>query len=107
MVDETQREGAAAAMCRINQAWLDGQVQDIAPLVHPEIVMVFPGFAGRQQGREAFLAGFRDFRQSTTIQEFHEHDRQVDVAGGTGVVTFRYDMVYERSGKRYCSTGRD
>ena len=32
---------------------------------------------------------------------------QVDVAGDTAVVTFRYDMLYERSGQRYRSTGRD
>ena len=26
-------------MRRINRAWLDGQVEDLAPMVHPEIVM--------------------------------------------------------------------
>ena len=107
MVDESKREDAAAAMRQINQAWLSGQVEDVAPMVHPEIVMVFPDFAGRIQGREDFLAGFRDFRQNATMQEFREHDHQIDVAGDTAVVTFRYDMVYERSGKRYRATGRD
>ena len=107
MVDESKREDAATAMRQINRVWLDGQVQDLAPMVHSEIVMVFPDFAGRIQGREDFLAGFRDFIQNATIQEFREHDHQVDVAGDTAVVTFRYDMVYERSGERYRSTGRD
>ena len=107
MVDDSKREQAAAAMRQINEAWLGGQVQDLAPLVHSEIVMVFPAFAGRLQGREAFLAGFRDFVQNAKIQEFHEHDHQVDVVGDTAVVTFRYDMVYERSGQRYRATGRD
>ena len=107
VVDESRREDAAAAMRQINQVWLDGRVADLAPLVHPEIVTVFPNFAGRIQGREDFLAGFRDFRQNATIQEFREHDHHVDVAGDTAVVTFRYDMVYERSAKLYHSTGRD
>jgi len=107
MVDESNREAAGAAMSRINQAWLSGRVQDIAPMVHPEIVMVLPGFGGRGQGREDVLAGFRDFCQNARIQEFREHDRQVDVAGDTAVVTFRFEMVYERSGQRYRSTGRD
>lgn len=35
------------------------------------------------------------------------NDHQIDVACDTAVVTFRYEMVYERSGKRYHSTGRD
>jgi ketosteroid isomerase-like protein len=107
MVDESKLEDAAAAMRLINHAWRNGQVEDLAPLVHPEIVMVFPDFTGRIQGREDFLSGFRDFCQNATIQEFRDHDQHVDVAGDTAVVTFRYDMVYARSGKRYRSTGRD
>jgi ketosteroid isomerase-like protein len=107
MVEESKREGAAAAIRRINQAWLDGRVEDLAPLVHPEIVIAVPGFAARVQGRDQFLAGFRDFCQNATIQQFREHDEQVDVAGDTAVVTFRYEMVYERSGERYHASGRD
>jgi ketosteroid isomerase-like protein len=107
MVEESQRDAAAATMRRINRAWLDGQVKDLEPLVHPEIVMVFPGFSGRVQGRQDFLAGFSDFCQSAKIHEFREDDYQVDVAGDMAVVTFRYEMVYERSGRRFRSTGRD
>jgi ketosteroid isomerase-like protein len=107
MPDESKRGDAATTMRQINRAWIDGQVEDLAALVHPEIVMVFPGFTGRIQGREQFLAGFREFRQNATIQEFREHDNQVDVVGDTAVVTFRYEMLYQRSGQRYHSTGRD
>lgn len=106
-MDEFKREGAAAAMGQINDAWLTGRVEDLAPLVHPEIVMVLPDFAGKIQGREEFLAGFRDFCQNAAIQEFQEHDRQLDIAGDTAVITFRYDMLYERSGDRYRANGRD
>lgn len=76
-------------------------------MVHPEIVMVFPGFMGRIEGQEEFLAGFRDFCQNARIHEFRDHDYQIDVAGDTAVVTFRYEMVYERSGERYHAIGRD
>jgi Domain of unknown function (DUF4440) len=69
--------------------------------------MAFPGFTGRIQGRDAFLAGFRDFCANATVQEFREDDHQIDVAGDTAVGTFRYEMLYERSGKRYLATGRD
>jgi Domain of unknown function (DUF4440) len=106
-MDESKREGATAAMRQINQAWLKGRVEDLAPMVHSEIVMVFPDFAGKIQGREDFLAGFHDFCQNATIQEFHEHDQEVDVAGDTAVITFRYEMAYVRSGERYRAKGRD
>jgi hypothetical protein len=107
MVGESRREDLAAAMRQINEAWLNGQDQGLVSMVHPEIIMVFPNFAGRIQGREGFLDGFRDFCQNATIQEFREHDLQVDVAADTGVVTFRYELVYERSSRRYRSSGRD
>jgi ketosteroid isomerase-like protein len=99
MIAESRREEAATAMRQINQAWLKGQVEDIASMVHPEIVMVFPNFSGRAQGREEFLAGFRDFLQNATIQEFREHDQQVDVAGDTAV-----DEAAEHSVRGFLST---
>jgi hypothetical protein len=69
MVDESNREDAARAMRQINQAWLEGEVQDLAPIVHSEIVMVIPGFAGRIQGREDFLAGFLISARRTMLSE--------------------------------------
>jgi hypothetical protein len=107
MVDESKREDASTAMRQINRAWRDGRLEDLASMVHPEIVMVLPGFTARIRGREDFLAGFRDFSQNAKIHEFHEHDHDIDVTGATAVVTFRYEMVYERSGERYRATGRD
>ena len=106
-MNESKRQTAAAAMSEINEAWLRGRVEDLAPLVHSEMVMVLPDFAGKIQGREEFLAGFREFCQNATIQEFQEHDRQVDVAGDTAVIAFRYEMVYVRLGERYRANGRD
>lgn len=70
MVEESRRESATASMRRINQAWLDGHVEDLVSLVHPEIVIVFPGFAGRVQRKEDFFpasaisAGTREFMSS-------------------------------------------
>jgi hypothetical protein len=104
---QTKQETAIIAIQRINRVWLDGQVEALAPLVDPNIVMVIPGFAGRIQGREEFLSGFRDFCESAQIHEFHNQEYETDVVGGTAVVTFRYEMIYERSGERYRATGRD
>jgi ketosteroid isomerase-like protein len=107
MPHESEREAAATAMRHINQAWVRGRVDDLGLLVHPDIVMVLPGFSGRIQGREAILAGFRDFCETATIHDFREHEEQIDVAGRTAVVSFRYELTYERSGQRYRATGRD
>jgi len=105
MGDEHRR--IAETMRQINDAWIAGRVDNLAPMVHDEIVMVMPGFAGRVQGRETFIAGFRDFCENARIHDFRDGERQIDVVGDTAVVNFDYEMLYERSAARYRVTGRD
>jgi uncharacterized protein (TIGR02246 family) len=107
MADQSSRAEAAAAMERINRAWLERRPADLAPLLHPDMTMVFPGFGGRAEGRDANVAGFVDFCTHAVVHEYHERDRQIDVAGDTAVVSFAYEMVYERGGARSRATGRD
>jgi uncharacterized protein (TIGR02246 family) len=97
----------AAALERINRAWLDRRTADLAPLFHPDLTMVFPGFSGRAVGREASVAGFSDFSTHAIVHEYKESDHQVDVIGDTAVASFIYEMVHERSGKKNRATGRD
>lgn len=99
--------GAAAAMRQINEAWMEGRLDALASMLHHEVVMAPPGFDGRARGRDAILAGFRDYCENAATLEFHEHDLQADVIGDVAIVTFRYDMVYERAGTRSRASGRD
>lgn len=94
-------------MREINRAWLDGHAQDMEQLIHPDVVMIPPDFAGRVAGRAAFIGGFRDLSENANILRFREDDPQVDVVEATAVVSFAYEMTYERSGGRYRATGRD
>lgn len=103
----SRHEAVKTVVQTINRVWLNGQVEALEPMVDPDIVMVFPGFTGRIQGRDQFLAGFRDFCENAKVHEFHDHDYQSDLVGDTAVVTFRYDMLYERSARRYRASGRD
>jgi uncharacterized protein (TIGR02246 family) len=107
MPDAQADEAVAATMKAINRAWLNGRPDELVPLFHPDVIMVFPGFAGRTAGRESVIAGFADFCSNAAVHEFHESDFQTDVVGDTAVAAFRYDMVYERSGEKYRATGRD
>jgi Domain of unknown function (DUF4440) len=100
-------EAAILALKRINRVWIDRKVEDLAPMLDPNIIMVFPGFTGRIQGREQFLDGFRDFCENANVLEFQDQDYESDVVADTAVVTFRYDMLYQRSGERYRAGGRD
>lgn len=103
----TAREKATTTIQHINRAWLHNRIDELVTMIHPEIVMEFPGFVTQTRGREAFLAGFVEFLQNSTVQQFRDYDYQVDVVATTAVVTFRYEMVFERSGQRTQAKGRD
>ncbi|HET9177312.1 MAG TPA: nuclear transport factor 2 family protein [Terriglobia bacterium] len=107
MNERSQRNSAEMAMRQINDAWLSGRIEDLASALHADIVIVLPGWSGRVAGKQEFLAGFREFLQSSKIHEFNEQDLQADVAGSTAVVAFRFEMLYEREGTQFRSTGRD
>ncbi len=107
MVTQSERESVAAVMERINRAWLDRWPADLPALFHPDLTMALPGFVGRVQGRQALVAGFEDFCTQATVEDYRENNHQVDVVGDTAVVSFDYQMVYERSGQRNRATGRD
>jgi ketosteroid isomerase-like protein len=107
MDSRTDRDAALDAMQRINRTWLEGRPRDLAPLLHPAVVMVLPGFSGRAEGRDALVAGFIDFCDHAELYEYEESGHQIDVTGDTAVVSYAFDMVYERDGARYQSTGHD
>jgi ketosteroid isomerase-like protein len=107
MPDESSRAEVAAAIERINRAWLDRRAADLVPSFHPALTMVLRGFGGRVEGREANVGGFADFCTQATVHEYRERDQQIDVFGNTAVATFAYEMVYERGGQRSRATGRD
>ena len=91
----------------INRAWRSGRVSDMAPCLHPDIIMRLPNSAGIVVGREALMGGFNEFCTNARVIQYAEADIQVDVIGNCGVVSFRFDMLYERQKYREHSTGRD
>src|SRR5436305_12807389 len=106
MSDVQDSRGVADTMRRINDAWVGGRVDAMTPLLHAEIVMVVPGVGVRVRGRDAFLAGFRGFVESATLHAFRPDEYQIDVINHTAVVSFGYEMTYERTGERWRATGR-
>lgn len=106
-MSEEAADQVSELLDRINAAWTEGRPHDIEPLLDEEIVMVLPGFGGRVAGKEAVIGGFVDFCDNATLHGFEESDRQIDVVGDTAAVSLAFDIVYERDGERWHSTGRD
>jgi ketosteroid isomerase-like protein len=107
MTDGIERARVATVMQDITQAWLEAKFAALESNVHAGVVMVFPGFSGRSQGRDALIRGFREFCESATVHEFHQEDLQIDIIGRTAAVSYSYRMLYKRAGAQYRSSGRD
>ena len=88
-------------------AGMEGQVHELAPHLHDDVVMVFPGFAGRARGRQAMLSGFEDFASHASVHEHSESDEQIDLSDDVAVGSYRFSLTYARDGGSYRSSGRD
>jgi hypothetical protein len=91
----------------INQAWRSGKVVDMTPYLHRDIVMKFPKFSGTMVGRDKLIAGFEEFCTNAKVLEYTEIDQQIDIVNTCAVVSFQFDMLYERPSYRERSRGRD
>jgi hypothetical protein len=96
-----------AALDRINGAWRAGRPRDMAPLLADRIVMVPPGFSGRLEGRDSLIRSFEAFVREARVLEFRRGDLHVDGTATTAVAQYPFEMVYEREGSRWRSTGWD
>ena len=94
-------------MRQINDAWINGRTDELVHFIDEAIVMALPGFAQSISGREAFIEGFAQFGHTARIESMRESEHAVFVVGTTGIVTFPYEMIYERSGDKWRSSGRD
>ena len=92
---------------RINEAWLSRRPEKMKPMLDEKIVMIYPGFVGRLEGREAVIAGYVDFCEQALMISYQESDLQIDVVGATAVASYAFEMSYERKGDKYLSRGRD
>lgn len=91
----------------INDAWVGGRPEDVAEWVRGDIVMAFPGFAGRSEGRERFVEGYSEFTTQASIRAFRESNVNVDVWRETAVASYRFEIEYEMGGEPHQDVGHD
>ena len=106
-MDANAHNQISRVLTALNQAWIGGQVERLRQFLHPGVILATPGFGERVHGSDAYVSGHRDFAESATIHGFSEAVSEVDIIEDVAVVNYRYELDYERSGKRYASSGRD
>ncbi|MGO8760002.1 MAG: nuclear transport factor 2 family protein [Terracidiphilus sp.] len=94
-------------LASINAAWREGHPSSMREYLHPEIIMVLPGFKESIHGREILVGSFEEFCKNARVIEYEESGEHIDVIEGCAIVTFRFRMLYERAAYRELSQGHD
>jgi len=100
-------EEVRRTMEAIRASWREKRPRDMRPYLHQDFTLAVPGFGAMVKGRELLIASFVQFGDIAQVLEYREFDVAVQVIGDTAVVTYRFDMTYEREKKLEHSTGRD
>ena len=95
------------AMSEIQAAWRENRPRDMIPYLHPDVMMALPGFTGIIKGRHILVTSFIEFNKSAKVILYSESDHEVQVVADTAIVTFEFQMTYERGDYRGHSKGRD
>jgi hypothetical protein len=102
-----QRDDVAAALRRISIAWTGAQPDQMEDDLDPGAVFVQPGLENRAEGRDAAIASYRQFMESSLVHDYEEHDLRIDVVGTAAVATFGFRIEWESDGERHVDRGHD
>ena len=99
------------AMVRsMNRCWTEGwHEEQFRTFIHPDAVAIVPSIPGRLEGRDAYVAGWKQFCEEAVIHEWRESDHKVQVyAGGkSAVVTCIFSITFAAGGQKHTLQGRD
>jgi hypothetical protein len=91
----------------LNVAWTKGNPDDLRKYFHPDMVAIAGTERLRIVGRDACVASWKNFAQEAVIHHWCETEPLIGVYGNTAVVTYYFDMSFDRNGRRVDAAGRD
>lgn len=96
-----------SVLASIHAAWRGGHPSSMVEFLHPEIVVVPPGFKGTVRGRDILVSSFEEFSKNAKVLEYEESDEQIDAIDNCAIASFHFRMLYERAAYREDCSGRD
>lgn len=91
----------------LNDAWTQGNPEDLAQFFHPRMIAVTPVDRLRRDGAEACIAGWKGFADAARIHRWNELDPLIRVFGDAAVVAYYYEIDFDMGGRRIEQSGRD
>ena len=90
---------------RIQRAWRQGPLEDMALVLAPDITFVFPGFSMRLTGRAQLLDSYREFTTASQVHSYREERRSVVGGPHAALGEVAFDMTYTRAGQAWRAHG--
>ncbi|HVP60634.1 MAG TPA: nuclear transport factor 2 family protein [Myxococcaceae bacterium] len=90
---------------RIQRAWRAGPLEDMAPVLAPDITFVFPGFSMRLTGRDRLIESYREFTAAARLRSYREDRRSVEGGATAALAEVEFDMTYSRGGSEWRAHG--
>ena len=94
----------------MNRAWTESwNEEEFRSYIHPDAVAIVPAASGRLEGKEAYVAGWRNFAAVAKVLGWKETDHLVQVyaSGACAVVTYLFSITFETGGQVQAMKGRD
>ncbi|OPX64148.1 MULTISPECIES: nuclear transport factor 2 family protein [unclassified Methanoregula] len=94
----------------VNRSYTDGwHEEEFRRYIHPDIVAVFPDSPGRIEGKEAYVAEWRDFCSTAVVIRRQETAHRVSIFSGgkASVVTYLFSVTFVMDGREQTMLGRD
>lgn len=104
--NEVERE-VWKTLRELNDAWTKGNPEDLKNYFHADMVAITPTDRNRREGREACVADWVEFAKAATIHRWKERDPKIQVYGNVAVVTYYFEITFEKGGQTIHSGGRD
>ncbi|MFA6332390.1 MAG: nuclear transport factor 2 family protein [Methanoregula sp.] len=110
-MDETVQAREIEEMLRaMNRCWTEMWNEPaFRKYIHPDAVAIVPSTPGRLEGRDAYVAGWRDFVSATTIHAWNETEHRIQIyeKGQCAVATYFFTITFSMSGRVQTMKGRD
>ena len=110
-MDETaEKQTIETTLRAMNRCWTESWNEpEFRKYIHPAAVAIVPTTPGRIEGKDAYVAGWRDFARAATIHSWNETDYTIQLyaAGQCAVATYLFTITFSMGGVVQTMKGRD
>jgi ketosteroid isomerase-like protein len=105
-INEVERE-VWKTVRELNDTWTKGNPEELKNYFHVDMVALTPTDKNRREGREACVADWVEFAKAAKIHSWKEIDPKIQIYGDVAVVTYYFDISFEKGGQTINFGGRD